>query len=74
MALHWGPCEKLLCYGKLATSSVLKSPSETVLPDTFAAEGTDNIEQAIKSVTGLEMRVSVVEPSMEENETQRASA
>jgi len=37
-------------------------PRETVLPDKITVDMTNNIEEAIKSVTGLEMRVSVVEP------------
>jgi hypothetical protein len=40
-------------------------PSETVLPDKITVDMTGNIEEAIKSVTGLEMRVSVVEPPEE---------
>ena len=40
----------------------VKIPQDSVVPDKITAEVTDNIEQAIKSVIGLEMRVSVVEP------------
>ena len=40
-------------------------PPETVLPDKITVDMTANIEEAIKSVTGLEMRVSVAEPSEE---------
>lgn len=43
----------------------LKIPDEVVLPDKINTAVTDNIEEAIKSVTGLEMRVSVVEPAEE---------
>jgi hypothetical protein len=43
----------------------LKIPQDIVLPDQLTAEVTDNIEEAIKSVTGLEMRVSIVEPEEE---------
>ena len=40
----------------------IEIPENVVLTDTITPEITDNIEEAIKSVTGLEMRVSVVEP------------
>jgi hypothetical protein len=40
----------------------IKVPDEAVSQETISAEVTDNIEEAIKSVTGLEMRVSVVDP------------
>jgi len=43
----------------------IKVPDTAVKPEQVTAEVTDNIEEAIKSVTGLEMRVSVVEPEQE---------
>ena len=43
----------------------MKIPNEAVTQEQISAEVTDNIEEAIKSVTGLEMRVSVVEPPEE---------
>ena len=43
----------------------IKVPETSVTPEQMTAEVTDNIAEAIKSVTGLEMRVSVVEPEAE---------
>jgi len=43
----------------------IKVPETSVTPEQMTAEVTDNIAEAIKSVTGLEMRVSVVEPEEE---------
>ena len=43
----------------------MKIPDATVTQETINAEVTDNIEEAIKGVTGLEMRVSIVEPPEE---------
>jgi hypothetical protein len=43
----------------------IKVPEKAVAQEQITAEVTDNIEDAIKSVTGLEMRVSVVEPPEE---------
>jgi hypothetical protein len=40
----------------------IKVSDEAVNQEQITAEVTDNIEEAIRSVTGLEMRVSVVEP------------
>ena len=40
----------------------IKVPDTAVTPEQVTTEVTDNIQNAIKSVTGLEMRVSVVEP------------
>jgi hypothetical protein len=44
----------------------IKVPEKAVSQEQITAEVTDNIEEAIKSVTGLEMRVSIVEPVGEE--------
>ena len=43
----------------------IKVPEKAVNQEQIAAEVTDNIEEAIKNVTGLETRASVVEPSEE---------
>ena len=43
-----------------------KIPQSTVLPDQSTAAVTDNIEEAMQSVTGLARRVSVGEPSEED--------
>jgi hypothetical protein len=43
----------------------IKVPDTAVTQEQVTTEVTDNIEEAIKSVTGLEMRVSVVEPAEE---------
>jgi hypothetical protein len=46
-------------------TATLRIPTHTGLPDHITAEVTENVEEAITSVTGLEMRVSVAEPSEE---------
>jgi hypothetical protein len=43
----------------------IKVPEKAIAQEQITAEVTDNIEEAIKSVTGLEMRVSVAEPEGE---------
>ena len=46
-------------------TATLRIPTHTGLPDRITAEVTENVEEAITSVTGLEIQVSVVEPSEE---------
>lgn len=47
-------------------TATIKIPQEAVPKNQITAELVDNVEEAIQSVTGLEMRVSVVEPPEEE--------
>ncbi len=44
----------------------IKVPASAVPKNEITAEVIDNVEEAIKTATGLEMRVSIVEPPKEE--------
>jgi hypothetical protein len=51
-----------MLFAKPKLVAEIKVPDTAVTPEQVTTEVTDNIEEAIKSVTGLEMRVSVVDP------------
>lgn len=53
-------------FSKPQLTATLKIPAAAVPSSTINADVIDNVEHAIKTATGLEMRVSVVDPPDDE--------